>query len=75
MVIHGVCLMDNHYHIYLCRKYTGEKLKTIGNRFGIGESTVSHAYRRIEAKIEQNRNIKRKVEKIEKKLNVSNFKT
>ena len=33
--------------LYLCRKHTGEKLKTIGEHFGIGESGVSQAYRRV----------------------------
>jgi len=29
--------------MYLCRRYTGERLKDIGRHFGIGESGVSQA--------------------------------
>jgi len=33
--------------MFLCQRYTGEKLKDIGKHFGIGESGVSHASRRV----------------------------
>ena len=33
--------------MYLCKRYTGEKLKDIGKYFGIGESGVSQASRRV----------------------------
>ena len=36
--------------IYLCRKYTGAKLKDIGNEFGIGDSGVSQVCKRLEVK-------------------------
>ena len=65
-------VLKRNLKMYLCQRYTGEKLKTIGYQFGIGESAVSHACRRIKAKIEQDRKMKRK---IEKKLHMSSFKT
>ena len=36
--------------MFLCRKYTGEKLKDIGGFFGVGESGVSQACRRVKEK-------------------------
>ena len=67
-------LLKRNLKIYLCQRYTGEKLKAIGIQFGIGESAVSHACSRVRVKIEQDRKMKRKVEKIENKLNLSNVK-
>lgn len=61
--------------LYLCRRYTIERLKDIGKHFGIGESGVSQAYRRILEKIPNDRKLKRQIEKIEKNLNLSRMKT
>ena len=61
--------------LYLCQKYTGEKLKDIGKRFGIGESGVSQACRRGAQKIDRDKKLKRKIGKIEKKLRLSRIKT
>jgi len=61
--------------IYLCRQYSGEKLKKIGAYFGLGESGVCHASQRIEKKIHQNLLLNNKVKKIEKKLCLSSVKT
>ena len=59
----------------LCQRYTGEKLKDIGTYFGIGESGVSQACRRVKDKIRNDKKLERKIAKIEKKLNVSRMKT
>jgi len=61
--------------LYLVRRYTGEKLKDIGNHFGIGESGVSKAYRRIFEKIPDDKKLRNKIEEIVKKLNLSRIKT
>ena len=61
--------------LYLCQRYTGEKLKDIGKHFGIGESGVSQACRRIAQKIDRDKKLKRKIGKIEKKLQMSRMKT
>jgi REP element-mobilizing transposase RayT len=61
--------------LYLCRRYTRERLKDIGKHFGIGESGVSQAYRRVLEKIPKDRKLKRQIEKIEKSLNLSRMKT
>ena len=60
--------------IYLCQKYTAEKLKTIGDRFDISESAVSHTTRRFRVKIEKDKKLRKKIEKIEKKLKLSKVK-
>jgi DNA-directed RNA polymerase specialized sigma subunit len=56
--------------IYLCQRYKGEKLKDIGGYFGIGESGVSQASRRLKDKLRTDKKIKRKISKIEKNLNL-----
>ena len=50
----------------LCQRYTGEKLKDIGTPFGIGESGVSQACRRVKCKIKNDKKLERKITKIEK---------
>jgi chromosomal replication initiation ATPase DnaA len=60
--------------MFLCQRYTGEKLKDIGTYFGIGESGVSQASRGVKDKIRNDKKLERKIEKIEKKLNVSRMK-
>ena len=61
--------------MFLCQKYTDEKLKDIGTHFGIGESGISQASRRVNDKIRRDKKLKRNVMKIEKKLNMSRMKT
>jgi chromosomal replication initiation ATPase DnaA len=55
--------------MFLSQRYTGEKLKDIGTHFGIGESGVSQASRRVNDKIRKEKKFRRKIRKIEKKLN------
>jgi chromosomal replication initiation ATPase DnaA len=55
--------------MFLSQRYTGEKLKDIGTYFGIGESGVSQASRRVNDKIRKEKKFRRKIRKIEKKLN------
>jgi REP element-mobilizing transposase RayT len=61
--------------MFLCRKYTGEKLKDIGTHFGVGESGVSQVSRRFADKIKEDKKLKRKIARIERKLNLSRMKT
>ncbi len=67
--------LSRNVKMYLCQKYTGEKLKDISIHFGIGESGVSQASRRVAQKIEKDKKLKRKIDKIEKKINLSGMKT
>ena len=57
--------------LYLCHRYTANKLKQIGGHFNIGESAVSQANRRISVKIKQDKILKKQIKRIEKKLNLS----
>ena len=61
--------------MFLCRKYTGERLRDIGAYFGIGESGVSQACRRVKAKVAKDKKLKRTIARIERKLNLSRMKT
>ena len=60
--------------ILLSKRYTGERLKDIGQFFGIGESGAFQASRRVSQKIDRNRKLKAKIEKIEKGLKISRIK-
>ena len=44
--------------MFLCQKYTGERLRDIGTYFGIGESGVSQACRRVKAKVAKEKKLK-----------------
>jgi len=61
--------------MFFCQRHTGERLKDIGTHFGIGESGVSQAGRRIRDKIRKDKSLKRKIDRIEKGLNLSRMKT
>jgi chromosomal replication initiation ATPase DnaA len=68
-------VLGRNVKMFLCQRYTGEKLKDIGTYFGIGESGVSQACRRVKDKIRNDKKLERKIARIEKKLNVSRMKT
>ena len=57
--------------IYLCHKFSGQKLKDIGYHFGIGVSGVSQANRRVALQIKDDKRLKRKIDKIILDLNLS----
>jgi hypothetical protein len=61
--------------MFLCQRYTWEKLKDIGRYFDIGESGVSQASRCVHGKMENDKKLRRKIAQIEKRLNVSRMKT
>jgi len=67
--------LERNINMYLCQKYSGERLKDIGLCFGIGESGVSQAARRMAQKIEKDRKLEKKIAKIEKQINLSRMKT
>jgi hypothetical protein len=54
--------------IYLSRKYTGEKLRTIGEHFGIEDSAVSQACKRFMLRVQRDGGLRKRLEQIEKKL-------
>ena len=59
--------LERNVKIYLCQKHTGEKLKDIGISFGISESGVSQAGRRVRTWMEKDKNLRREIGKLEKK--------
>jgi hypothetical protein len=61
--------------MYLCQRNTGKKLREIGMHFGIGESGVSQACRRVAQKIEKDKKLKNKIDRLEKQINMSRMKT
>jgi len=67
--------LGRNVKMFLCQRHTGEKLKDISTYFGIGESGVSQACRRVKDKIRNDKKLERKIVKIEKKLNSSRMKT
>ena len=57
--------------VYLCHKFSGQKLKEIGLHFGIGVSGVSQASRRVGLQIKDDKKLKKKIDKIISDLNLS----
>jgi putative transposase len=54
--------------LYVCHRYSGLKLKEIGNHFGIGESGVSEASRRVALRIDTDRRLRKKIQIIKNTL-------
>jgi putative transposase len=61
--------------IYLSHRFSGAPLKEIGKQFGIGESAVSQASRRFESSISENARLRKKVKKVQEKLNLNTVET
>lgn len=60
LVFTGDKILARNAKMYLCKRYTGKKLKEIGLPFGIGESGVSQACKRVAQKIEKDKKLKKK---------------
>lgn len=56
--------------LYLCRRHTGLKLKQIGAAYGVGESAVTQASRRVVEEMERSEPLRKSVGIIEAKLGV-----
>ena len=67
--------LARNVNMYLCQKYTGEKLKDIGRHFGISDSGVSQAGRRVRTWMEKDKSLRREMGKLEKRINPSTMKT
>jgi putative transposase len=50
--------------IYLCHRYSGKRLKEIGDHFGIGVSGVSQASRRVTIQLDGDKRLKKKINKL-----------
>ena len=54
--------------IYLCRKYTGERLDDIGEKFGIGGSGVCKIWRQVSDKIGVDIMLRKSIKELETRL-------
>jgi putative transposase len=54
--------------LYISHRFSGRKLKEIGDSFGIGESAVSQNRRRIEGIIAKNKKLQKQIKKINQNL-------
>ncbi len=60
--------------MYLCREMTGSSLKTIGLHFGGRDhSTVVHACKVIEDKIQEDADLQQQLNSIKHKIEISQF--
>ncbi len=67
--------MARNVKMYLSQKYSGRGLKEISLFFGIGASGVSQSSRRISERMKKDRKLRKRIQKIETKLNLSRMKT
>jgi len=56
--------------IYLCHRYSGARLKKIGERFGVKDSAVSQSSSRFAVELEKDKELRKTVANIEEKLNL-----
>lgn len=56
--------------IYLCHKYSGARLKEIGERFGVGESAVAQISKRFERKMNEDEELKKIIQGLKVRLRV-----
>lgn len=58
-------------NIFVCHRFSGVKLKDIGNFFHLTESGVTRASKRFEVKIEDDQELRKKVEEVRKELSIA----
>jgi len=56
--------------IYLCHKYSGARLKEIGERFGVGESAVSQISKRFDRQMNEDAELKKIIQELKDRLRV-----
>ena len=54
--------------IYFCHRYSGAKLKEIGEKFGIGDGAISQASKRLLLQAGKDQNVRRAIEQVGKVL-------
>lgn len=64
-------MMARRVGMFLCRRHSGLKLKEICTAYGVGESAVTQASRRVEAQMKQSESVRKAVEMLEKKVGMS----
>ena len=66
------CSIGRNVKMFLCQRHTGERLKDIGACFGVGESAVSQASRRLKNKMKTDKRLEVKIARIEARLIAKN---
>lgn len=56
--------------MYLCHKYSGKKLREIGNFFNVGETAIAEARRLLSRKMEQDKKLCEVIKKVMAELNI-----
>jgi chromosomal replication initiation ATPase DnaA len=56
------------HKMYLCQKYARMKLEDIGTYFGVGQSGVCQAARRVTARMKTDRRLKKRIDAMEKRF-------
>jgi putative transposase len=56
--------------MYLCHRYSGKKLREIGNLFGVGETAIAEARRLLSRKLEKDKQLVELVEKVRAVLGI-----
>ncbi len=59
--------------MYLCHRYSGEKLRTIGKLFDVRESAISEASRLFPRRMEKDKSLAKAIEKIKDQLKICNL--
>jgi len=67
--------LSRYIHLNPVRANMVEKPEEIGLQFGIGESGVSQSCRRVAQKTEKDKKLKKKIDRLEKQINMSRMKT
>lgn len=57
--------------LYFCHRHSGARLREIGEQFGLSDAAVTQASRRMRVASEKDETLRRLIEKIEAKLNMS----
>jgi putative transposase len=56
--------------MYLCHKYSGKKLRELGNLFGVGETAIAEARRLLSRKMAKDKQLSGEVGKIKAMIGI-----
>lgn len=61
--------------IYFCHRYSGARLREIGERFGLSDAAITQASRRIKVAYESDETVRKVLDKVDAKLKMSAVET
>ena len=61
--------------IYLCRKHTGQTLRTIGQQFGISDAAVSQVCKRFKVRMKSDRTLRKEIAALEEQIKLLKVET